>query len=92
MVEHILEQETAIRQVLSADQKTSHLIPSWQDIDVLQSLNRALAPLKDFTDILSGEAYVTVSTVKPVVHHLTTVVLMQSEEDTQLTKDTKSKF
>ena len=39
-----------------------------------------MAPLKDFTDILSGEAYVTVSTVKPVVHHLTTVVLMSSED------------
>ena len=46
-VERILEQETAIRQVLGADRKTSHLKPSWLDIDVLESLNRALAPLKD---------------------------------------------
>ena len=89
MVERILEQETAIRQVLGADRRTSHLIPSWQDIDVLESLNKALAPLKDFTDILSAEGYVTVSTVKPVLHHLTTVVLMPLEEDTHLTKDIK---
>ena len=89
MVEHILEQDTAIRQVLGADRKTSHLIPSWQDIDVLESLNKAFAPLKDFTDILSAEGYVTVSTVKPVLHHLATVVLMPLEEDTHLTKDIK---
>ena len=53
----------------------------------LESLNKALAPLKDFTDILSAEGYVTVSTVKTVLHHLTTVVLMTLEEDTHLTKD-----
>ena len=89
MIECILEQETAIRQVLGADRKTSHLIPSWQDIDVLESLNKALDPQKEFTNVLSGKAYVTVSTVKPVVHHLTTEVQMSSEEDTQLTKDIK---
>lgn len=31
----------------------------------------------------------TVSTVKPVEHHLITEVLMSSEEDTQVTKDIK---
>ena len=53
MIEPILEQETAIRQVLGANQKTSHLIPSWQDIDGLESLNKAMAPIKEFKDILS---------------------------------------
>ena len=82
MIERILEQETAIRQLLGADRRTSHLIPSWQDIDVLESLNKALAPPRDITDILSAEGYVTVSTVKPVLHHITAVVLMPSEKDT----------
>ena len=35
MVMRVLEQEPAIRQILSADQKTSHLVPSWQDVEVL---------------------------------------------------------
>ena len=42
MVERILEQERALRQVLGADWKSSHLIPTWQDIDVLEAVNKAL--------------------------------------------------
>ena len=34
---------------------TSHLVPTWQDLDVLESLNAALNPLSDFTDMLSAE-------------------------------------
>ena len=85
MIQHILEQETAIRQVLGGDRRTSHSIPFWQDIDVLESLNKAPHPLKDFIHILSAEGYVTVS----VLHHLTIVhmVLMPLEKDTHLIKD-----
>ena len=51
MVGRILEQETAIRQVLNADHKTPHLSLTWQDIhqDVLESVNTALALLKELT-------------------------------------------
>ena len=63
MVDRILEQEVAIRSVLSADRKTSHLVPTWQDIDVLQSIHKALNPVSNLTDILSGEKYVTVSAI-----------------------------
>jgi len=35
MIERILEQEKAIRVVLGADRKASHVLPTWQDIDVL---------------------------------------------------------
>ena len=52
MMARVLEQEREIRQVLSNDRKTAHLIPSWQDIDVLESLNKALSPLAELTDIL----------------------------------------
>ena len=58
MIERILEQEEGIRIVLGGDRKSSHLVPSWQDLDVLQSLNAALSPLKDYTDVLSGEDHV----------------------------------
>ena len=91
MVERILEQEAAIRQVLSGARKTSHLTPTWQDIDVLKSVNRALSPLKDFTDILSGETYVTVSAVKPVLKLLKSCVLAAASDDNQLTKDIKNR-
>ena len=50
---------------------------------------QSIGSLQGFTDILSGEDYVTESTVKPVLNHLTAVVLMSSEEETNLTEDTK---
>lgn len=40
MIERVLEQQKAIAQVLSNDRKVRHLTPSWQDMDVLQSINK----------------------------------------------------
>ena len=51
MIERVLEQEQAIRVVLSADRKASHLLLSWQDLDVLKGINDALSPLSEFTDV-----------------------------------------
>ena len=55
MVDRIMEQIEAIRIVLGADRHTSHLVPSWQDCDVMSSIMKALKPLKEMTDALSGE-------------------------------------
>ncbi len=68
MIERFLEQEAAITKVLSADKKSRHLVSTWQDIEVLESIQKALKPLQDFTDALSGEEYVTISYVRPVLH------------------------
>ncbi|CAM4578191.1 unnamed protein product [Leuciscus chuanchicus] len=38
------------------------------DIEVLESIQKALKPLQDITDALSGEEYVTISYVRPVLH------------------------
>ena len=91
MAARVLEQEPAIRQVLISDRKTAHLIPTWQDIYVLESLNKALSPLADLTDIISGEDYVRISTLKPLMHHITSEALSIGDGDTQLTKDIKEK-
>lgn len=48
--------------LLSADKKTRHLSPTWQDMDVLESVSSSLSPLLDFSD------YVWVSCLKPVLH------------------------
>lgn len=90
MISRILEQQKAITQVLSVDRKMRHLIPHWQEIDVLESVSRSLGPLLDFTDALSGE--VSVSFVKPVLHLLNNSVLVVQEEDTELTKEVKGKI
>ena len=92
MVKRILEQEQALRVVLSSDRKTSHLIPTWQDIDVLTSINEALSPISCLTDILSGECYMTVSAIKPMIHLIESKLLKQRESDTQLTNDLRERI
>ncbi|XP_035986530.1 zinc finger BED domain-containing protein 1-like [Fundulus heteroclitus] len=94
IIARVLEQQKPIfcLQVLAADKQTLHLVTQWQDIEVWESMNEALAPLVDFTDSLSGESYVTLSYVKPVFHLLCSQHLHVSEEDTPLTKQMKTKI
>lgn len=66
MIERVLEQERALSKVLSVDMKTRPLVPTWQDIEVLEAVQKALKPCQDFTDALSGEKYVTLSCATPV--------------------------
>ncbi|XP_061918596.1 E3 SUMO-protein ligase ZBED1-like [Entelurus aequoreus] len=91
MIGRVLEQSKALSQVLSEDKKTRHLVPTWQDTDVLESLNNALGPLQEFTDALSGEAYVSVSYLKPVLHLLRTSILTVDKDDPDLPRDIKSR-
>ncbi|MBN3295156.1 ZBED1 protein, partial [Amia calva] len=83
--ESLNEQEAAISQVLKADKKARHLALTWQDIDVLESVKKALNPLKDFTYALSGEDYLSVSYLKSVLHLLKMNILSLDAEDTKLT-------
>ncbi|XP_052456561.1 E3 SUMO-protein ligase ZBED1-like [Carassius gibelio] len=92
MIARVLEQQSALSKVLSTDRKVRHLLPSWQDLEVLESVNKALSPLQDFTDALSGESYVSISCVKPALHLLNTSVLAEDEADTELTKSLKTKI
>ncbi len=87
MIQRVLEQEKALSQVLKADRKTKHLVPTWQDTDVLESISRTLGPLLEFTDVLSGEDYVSVSYIKPVLHLFNNTVLAAADDDTELTKE-----
>ncbi|KAM9456199.1 E3 SUMO-protein ligase ZBED1 [Clarias gariepinus] len=89
MVERVLEQLPAIRRVLVEDKKHSHLNPTWQDVAVLESINAAMKPLADFTDIISGEKYVTVSSVKPVLELNKDDLLSPGPDDTALTASIK---
>lgn len=54
------------------------------------NLNKTLSPLMEFTDTLSGEDYVSLSYLKPVLHLLNNTVLAYSEDDTDLTKHMKT--
>ena len=41
--------------IVAAAARIRLLVPKWQDTDVWKSINDALAPLADFTDIMSGK-------------------------------------
>ena len=64
MIERILEQESDSASIIGRP-KGSHHVLKWQDLDVLTSVCSALQSLADFTDVLSGDSYITVSSVKP---------------------------
>ena len=85
----MLEQEQAIKRVFAQD-KSRRPLPqlTWQDMSLLESVNNALKPVADFTDILSGENYVTVSSLLPMLAHLEGV-LEESDDDSKLTADLK---
>ena len=87
MVAWIFEQENAIRTVLTADRKASHLLPTWQDIQVLTAIQQALSPLSTLTDILLGEEYVTMSAILPMLQPIETRLFKDEADDTRLTKD-----
>ncbi len=89
MIDRMLEQRTAINRVLADDRKANVSI-TWQDEDVLQSLNKALKPVSEFTDILSGENYVTASSLLPVLRLIKEDTLAPSDEDRQLTANLKA--
>ena len=92
MVERMLEQVDAVRSVLSDDTGSSHLTPTWQDHDILESVTATLKPLKCMRDALVGENCVTVSAVKPLLNHLLEKVLVAEDDDTDLTKEMKERI
>ncbi|CAM4548541.1 unnamed protein product [Leuciscus chuanchicus] len=63
---------------------------SLMDIDVLESVCKALTPLADFTDGLSGEEHVSVSFLKPELQLFNEEVLKPEAEDSELTKTIKA--
>ena len=92
MVARILEQIMAIRRVLSADHKCCHLLPTWQDTEVLEVIDNMLSPLADLTDLLSGEKYVSISSIKAVINHIHSDALAEKDDDVLLAKDIKCRI
>lgn len=91
MKARVLEQEKAIAKVHQLIKKQG-TCSSWQDIDVLESVCKALTltPLADFTDGLSAEEHVSVSFLKPELQLFNEEVLKPEAEDSELTKTIKA--
>ena len=78
--------------MLSQDRKVSHLVPSWQDFDVLKSVLEAVQGFKDLTDLLSGEKRVTCSAIKPLIEVIHDKMVIPKDDDTDLTIEIKQRI
>ncbi|CAB4034362.1 zinc finger BED domain-containing 1-like [Paramuricea clavata] len=92
MIARVLKNKKAIRRVLGDDRDTAHLVPKWQDIEVLEAVDAALAPLADFTDIMSGSEYVTISALTPILRRLKNEELAAKNGDLPMTVSIKKKI
>lgn len=88
MIERFLEQQQACCAVLAADRSSWHLMPKDSDVRTLEMVCQLLGPLNDFTDLLASETKTTLSSLKPVMEHITGI-LEEKEEDDALTKQMK---
>nr|XP_055051518.1 E3 SUMO-protein ligase ZBED1 [Misgurnus anguillicaudatus] len=89
MIIKILEQLPAIKRVF-ADDKSRRTLPNvtWQDIAILEAVKDGLKPVAEFTDILSAENYVTVSSLLPMLR-LMTNILKEETTDVKMTAEIK---
>lgn len=74
MMVRLLEQQDAVKRVLMDDRKTAALVVNWYE--TMESLKEVTSALKDFaalTDALSGEKHVTISSVLPLLHHISSL-------------------
>jgi len=92
MMERMIEQQDAIRLVLSQDRKVSHLVPTWQDFDVLESVMKAVKGFSDLTDLLSGERRVTCSAIKPLIEVINKKIVSPKTGDSPLTLEVKERI
>ena len=60
-------------------------LPTWQDLDVLQSVLKATEGFKDLTDLLSGEKRITCSAIKPLIRVINDKIVIPQDGDSKLT-------
>ena len=87
-----MEQLDAIRVVLGQDRKTFHLVPTWQDLDVLQSVLKAIEGFKDLTDLMSGEKQITCSAIKPLIKVINDKIVIPQDDDSELSLEIKGRI
>ena len=90
MIDRMLEQRRAINRVLSDDRKADNVTIDWQTHGVLESMNKALKPVSEFTDVLSSENCITASALLPVLELIKEETLGPSDDDTTLTASFKA--
>ena len=64
MIERIVEQKEPIRVILGNDRKTAHLMLSWQDTDILDSIVAVLHPLHPTCSRKKGNCFSSIASTK----------------------------
>ena len=89
MMKRILEQQQAICAVLSNDRKNWSKMPSDDEFTNIETVVAVLHPLSVFTDALSGEKWVNISAVRPLLNHILDGLLVPSDDDSEFAKQLK---
>ena len=89
MISRVHEQEKALRQVLSIDRKTAHLVPTWQDLEVFRVHQQSTGSIGRLYRHTFWRKYVTFSALVPLLKHVTDDILCEDEDNTTLTVDVK---
>ncbi|XP_072438849.1 E3 SUMO-protein ligase ZBED1-like [Chiloscyllium punctatum] len=84
MLERFLEQQDAVRAVLAHDHKICRLVPTWQDIDVLESVISVLRPFREMTEALSSEKFISISAINPLIKHICNDLVREEQEELTL--------
>ena len=98
MVERIMEQQAPICATL-VEQKRLDLLPKDAEFSLLEEVLMVLKPFKDVTVQVSAEKYVTISAIRPLLHHLTENALKVEGSDSlavqmmkEMTKNLNSRY
>lgn len=74
MMTRLLEQQDAVKRVLVDDRKTATLVVDWYEVmENMKLITSALEDYASLTDALSGEKHVTISSVLPLLHHISSL-------------------
>lgn len=85
MFERIIEQQQPLCATLLEVHKAD-LMPSDVQFSTLEAFVSVMKPLVDITEAIGGEKWITISTVRPLLHELLKSHLVVSTDDNQLQK------
>jgi len=88
IVERIIKPQQPLCAALIEVQRTE-LMPTDTEVSTMETFVEALKPIVDITEAIGGEKLVTISMIKPLLHILLSMHLIEKNTDTALAKQPK---
>ena len=89
MIARVLEQQQPLCAALLALKK-GDLMPSDAEFAVMETYVEVMKPIVDVTEGIGAQKWVTISAVRPILHKLLNVTLVEQDSDTSQQKAIKS--